>query len=98
MTRALSAVAFVCAIALSMASANAKPRHHHKSHYHHQIATAVTTGCILDNSGRRTCGGPIQRTMTIRESGAIIGGRPSGCPYAILRLRSIPLYLWPDYT
>lgn len=90
MTRALSAVAVVCALALSTVAANATPRHH--AHKHQQKVTADSAspnGCVLTNEGRQICGGAIQRatgrarvTAGYEFDGAVLGGRPAGCPHA----------------
>lgn len=89
MTRALSAVAVVCALALSTAAANATPRHH-KVHNKHQTARLTPPepkGCVFTNEGRQICGGTIQRTSESPigparyDRGGVIGSRPAGCPH-----------------
>ncbi|MDB6098304.1 MAG: hypothetical protein JWN58_1007 [Gammaproteobacteria bacterium] len=89
MTRALSAVAVVCALALSIVAANATPRHHaHKPHQRVIADSASPKGCVLTNEGRQICGGAIQRASESRngsvpyDRGGVIGGRPPGCPRA----------------
>ncbi len=90
MTRALSADAVVCALALSAVTANATPRHH-KVHTHHQTARltpAEPKGCIYTNEGRVICGGSIQAAPRFASrpdangNGTVLGGRPAGCPRA----------------
>lgn len=86
MTRALCAVVFVCAFALSISATNAKPRHQK-----HITATSQTfTYCPADASYRSVCPGAFTRTMTrasraaspaaTYQEAAIVGGRPAGCP------------------
>jgi hypothetical protein len=91
MTRALSAAAVVCALALSTVAANATPRHHNNPHKHHQavrLTPPAPKGCVFTNEGRQICGGSIQHTMSHARVAAtyaaagVIGGRPAGCPHA----------------
>lgn len=78
MTRAQRAAIVVCALALSITAASAKPRHKIA-----RIQPQNLTQCVSDNNGRTTCRGSIQRTSESRRSYAdatVIGGRPAGCP------------------
>lgn len=83
MTRALSAVFAVCALALATNAADARPRHKIARH-----APAESSQCIPDNNGRMTCHGAANRVResrigsVTRGGGTIIGGRPAGCPRA----------------
>jgi hypothetical protein len=71
------AVATVCAIALTIGTAQAKPRKPHR------IAPAESSQCLPDNDGRQVCGGAIHRASESHiQSGVVIGGRPAGCPRA----------------
>lgn len=81
MTRAQCAVAVVCALALSISAANAKPRHQKP-----RADSAVTLYCAADQTYRTTCGQPEERTQRVARVGTgegvtIIGGRPAGCPH-----------------
>lgn len=81
MTRLTAAVAFVCALALSIGAAEAKPRHKAK-----RILNTVTQECVLTNEGRQVCSGSIQRTTRHARvtdasgNGAQIVSHPEGCP------------------
>lgn len=77
------AVAIALACAIASTSAHARPRHHVARI---QIQEAVQ--CVFDNDGHRKCRGEIQRihghskVTAAYDGGAVIGGRPPGCPHA----------------
>lgn len=80
MTRAQCAVGIVCALALSISAANAKPRQ--------QLFQSAVVFCAADQSYRDTCHGvaatvtPRTRTATVVTADAtVIGRRPEGCPH-----------------
>ena len=82
MTRAQCAVGIVCALALSISAANAKPR---QQLPHNESAHVF---CAADQSYRDTCPGasaaaaPRTRTATVVTADAtVIGRRPEGCPH-----------------
>jgi hypothetical protein len=82
MTRALCTAAFVCAIALSIPAANAKPRHQMP-----RQDSAALSYCAGDQSYRSACPGQETRT-TVRarvrtayaSQDGVVGRRPAGCP------------------
>lgn len=75
------AVALTLACVMATTSAHARPKHHVA-----RIQSQNLSQCVPDNNGRQICSGPIQRAsglprVTARyEGGAVIGGRPAGCP------------------
>lgn len=81
MTRALCAAAVACALALSVAPANAKPRHQMPRNDSQAIQY-----CPLDGTYRSVCGQPENRIQRVARASVssdetvIIGGRPHGCP------------------
>ena len=84
MTRAQCAGAFVCAIALSISTANAKPRHQMARNDSQAFAY-----CASDQSYRQTCGKAETRTTNrARVSVAGVDGvrmvpHPAGCPHRL---------------
>ncbi len=83
MTRAYRAAVFVCAFALSISAAYAKPRHKIARHVPQESGQ-----CVADNNGRTTCQGAVSRSggrarvSAGYEGGTVVGGRPAGCPRA----------------
>lgn len=84
MTRAQCAVAFVCALALSISTANAKPRHQLPRN-----DSQALVYCVSDQTYRQTCGAPeIRTTARARVRTASIEGvrmvpHPAGCPWRL---------------
>ena len=82
MTRAQCAVGIVCALALSISAANAKPRQQLPRN------ESVHVFCAADQSYRQTCPGAAAATaprarvanVAVADS-TVIGRRPQGCPY-----------------
>jgi len=71
----------------------ARPYHHyHHRYYQHQQQAAFGASCVLTNDGRQICGGlaaqayapamggGFARYARVADEGAVIGGRPAGCP------------------
>ena len=68
-------------------------RHHHHHVYRHPRVAAGLDGCVWTNNGRKLCGQAPRATrayamathgrrVAYASKGAVIGGRPAGCPHA----------------
>ena len=70
MTITLRIAAAIAALLVTTAGAEARHRHHRGYHHPHRYeapaARAEATGCVSDNNGHMTCGGPIERTTERR--------------------------------